>query len=133
MSFWDSRRRYGLDLFIMNDACADNTASCDAGAVPIENQRRAKERWPINAVFQIVPLDRDNAPIRNESFEAVGINISTNGIAVSHSKPLRRPRAVLTTKHLLDGDYCIEVEVAWTRPRSEGVYETGFKMVRRLA
>ena len=122
----------------MSDAANDDDASlvaprsCDATSAPAADDRRVEERRPLSCGFHIVPLDRRGKPIYSESFIAVGKNISSNGIAVSHLKEMQFPRALLTSMRSHSDQLQLEGEVAWTRPAGDGTYETGFKVVRKI-
>jgi hypothetical protein len=107
-----------------NDS-ADCTADQDA--------RRAKERFPLSTVFQITPLDRDRQPVRTKAFVAIGKDLSTTGLCISHVEPMECCRVVITTSGTSAAQFCVEAEVAWTRPSITGLHETGFRFVRKLS
>src|SRR3954465_15471117 len=77
----------------------ETTDSINAGSVDsaAADARRAKERFPMNTVLKITPLDRNRQLMRGQSFTAIGKDVSTTGIAVSHTEPMLHSRAVITT------------------------------------
>jgi len=99
---------------------------------PVAVERRAEVRRPINIGFHIVPLDRRGNPIYSAAFTATGKNISGSGLAVSHLKAMEYPRAMITAMGTAVDTLRIEAEVAWTGPTTTGVYETGFKITRKI-
>jgi hypothetical protein len=94
--------------------------------------RRIEIRRPINIGFHIVPLDRRGNPINSASFTARGKNISASGLAVSHMVAMEYPRALVTSMGSSADRIQVEAEVAWTGPAGNGVFETGFKIMRRI-
>jgi hypothetical protein len=104
-------------------------AGCAESAA--EDCRRVAERFPMNTLLKITPMDRDREPLRGRSFTAIGKDLST-GVSVSHAEPMRYSRAVITTMRPEAGQFCVEVEVAWTKATVGGIHETGFKLVRKL-
>ena len=97
-----------------------------------EKCRRANERFPCNVDYHVVPLDRDGEQLHSESFSAVGKDISTSGVAISHVEPMRHCRAILTAIQNGTIKFAVEASVAWTRSISRGVSETGLKLIRRI-
>jgi hypothetical protein len=127
-----------LRLNTMNDAFAANAPSPtvdslgDNSSPPVAVERRAEVRRPINIGFHIVPLDRRGNPLYSAAFTATGKNISGSGLAVSHLKAMEYPRAMITAMGTAADTFRIEAEVAWTGPTTTGVYETGFKITRKI-
>jgi hypothetical protein len=114
----------------MSEVCAtaDSTDSAD-----IADARRANQRFPLNSVFEITPLDRDRELLRSAQFVALAKDVSVSGLAVSHERPIRHSRVVITRMRSGDGQFCIEATVAWTRAVNEGSYESGFKFIRKMS
>ena len=104
----------------------------DQPSAPVAVERRAEVRRPINIGFHIVPLDRRGNPLYSAAFTATGKNISGSGLAVSHLKAMEYPRAMITAMGTAVDTLRIEAEVAWTGPTTTGVYETGFKITRKI-
>ncbi len=98
-----------------------------------DDQRRANERFEIANVFQVIPLGEGGNLLPDESFLAAGKDVSTTEIALSHISPMASQRAVLSSVQSSAGRFAGEAEVAWTRPAEGELYETGFRIVRKLA
>jgi hypothetical protein len=113
---------------------ASQTAEVPSGSPgsPVAIERRAEPRRPISVGFHIVPLDRRGRPLHSAAITATGKNISGGGLAVSHLKPMEYPRALITAMDVSAGQFRIEADVAWTGPTNTGVYETGFKITRKI-
>jgi hypothetical protein len=97
------------------------------------DQRRTKDRFAIANVFQVIPLGEGGKLLHGESFLASGKDLSTTGIALSHVAPLTCRGAVLSSVQSSAGRFAVEAEVVWNRPAKDGLYETGFRLVRKLA
>jgi PilZ domain len=114
----------------MTDAPAELELSSAVSTA--EKSRRASERFPFKVDVHVVPLNRDGEQLHSESFSAVGKDISTNGIAISHVEPMRHSRVILTAIHNGAIKFSVEASVAWTRSISRGVSESGLKLIRRI-
>ena len=97
------------------------------------DQRRTKDRFAISNVFQVIPLGEGGNLLHGESFMAAGKDVSTTEIALSHLSQVTCRRAVLSSVQSSAGRFAVEAEVAWTRPAKGELYETGFRLVRKLA
>jgi len=91
------------------------------------------DRFAISNVFQVIPLGEGGNLLHDESFLATGKDVSTNGIALSHLSQVTCRRAVLSSVHPAAGRFAVEAEIAWTRPSEGELYETDFRLVRKLA
>jgi hypothetical protein len=122
----------------MSGISVESTASPTAKIVgdntnaPSGSERRSEPRRPINIGFQIVPLDRCGRPLYHAAFTATGKDISNSGLAVSHIKPMEYARALIVAMGSSSEQFRFEAEVAWTGPASTGLYETGFKVTRKI-
>lgn len=97
-----------------------------------DNQRRTNDRFAVSNLFEIIPLDEDGNLLHGESFLASGKDLSTTEIALSHLSPMTCRRAVLSSVQSSAGRFAVEAEVAWTRPAEGELYETRFRLVRKL-
>ena len=97
------------------------------------DQSRTKDRFAISNVFRVIPFGEGGNLLHGESFLATGKDLSTTGIALSHLTPMTCRRVVLSSVHSVAGRFAVEAEVVWTRPAKGELYETGFRLVRKLA
>src|SRR3954449_13149620 len=98
----------------MNATDSNNADNADSAVA--QDPRRLHPRFPIDMPFLVVPLDRDHKTLRTEAFDAIGINASKQGLAVSHTMPMRYSRAVINaTGGAMLGHFSVEAEVAWTK------------------
>jgi hypothetical protein len=104
----------------------------DNSPTSVGSERRTEVRRPLVVGLHIVPLDRLGQPIQNAAFTAPSKNISAGGLAALHLAPMEYPRAIITAMGWASHQFRIEAEVAWTGPTSTGVYETGFKVTRKI-
>jgi hypothetical protein len=122
----------------MSAAAADQAVlpsaeiSGDKVATPVGIERRTEPRRPLNIGFHVVPLDGRGKPIYSAAFTARGKDISDSGLAVSHLKPMEYPRAWISTMGSSTDQFRLEADVVWTSPMSNGTYETGFKVTRKI-
>ena len=101
---------------------------------PFKDDRRGvNERFEISNVFQVTPLGEGGNLLHDESFMAAGKDVSTTEIALSHLSEMTCRRVVLSSVQSTAGRFAVEAEVAWTRPAKGELYETGFRIVRKLA
>jgi hypothetical protein len=91
------------------------------------------ERVEISNVFQVIPLGEGGNLLHDESFMAAGKDVSPTEIALSHLSEMTCQRAVLSSVQSTAGRFAVEAEVVWTRPVEGELYETGFRIVRKLA
>ena len=97
-----------------------------------DDRRNTKDRFAISNVFQVILLGEGGKLLHCESFMAAGKDVSTTEIALSHLSQMTCRRAVLSSVQSSAGRFAVEAEVAWTRPAIGELYETGFRLVRKL-
>ena len=122
----------------MSGIPADNAPSpvakqlSESSNAPMADERRVEVRRPLTIGFHVVPLDGRGRPLYTAAFMATGKNISNSGLAVSHLAAMEYPRALISAMGSSSEQFRIEAEVAWTGPTSDGVYETGFRVTRKI-
>ncbi len=94
--------------------------------------RRARERFPLNTNFHVVPFDRDGKLLSADAFMAICQDISTTGIRLSHLHSLRYCRVLIRSIEYTDAPLTVEGKVAWTRA-GDDLYESGFRFLRKLS
>lgn len=101
---------------------------------PIDaDERRIRERFPICCKMLLTPIDTDKSPVADESSDIVGKDLSMRGICFSHEFPLVYRRIIISLSLPEAGQLNVEAEVAWTRRTPIGLYETGCRLIRKIA
>jgi hypothetical protein len=113
-----------LDGHILELVCDPQPISPD--------ERRRRERFPICCKLQLTPIV-SATPLLDETSIIVGKDLSVSGICFSHEFPLSHRRMMLSLSHPEVGQFIVEAEVAWTRLTAVGLYETGCRLIRKIA
>jgi hypothetical protein len=96
-------------------------------------ERRTATRVPLTVLLQVTPavLVKDQPRSAGESFPAESIDISLNGMAFSHSDPLRGFHLLLSLKLPTSDFITVLAEVMWTLFHC-GKARTGVRFVRLI-
>ena len=93
---------------------------------------RARDRFPIFALMQFIPMDLNGELLSSNAMRVVGKDLSTTGIAFTHDVRLPSRRAVVAVTDPRAGRLLLEVEVLWSRLSPIGQYESGCRLVRKI-
>jgi hypothetical protein len=101
---------------------------------PIEpDERRLRERFPICCKMLLTPIDHQQTLLPDESAVIFGKDLSVRGICFSHDFPLAYRRITVSLSLPEAGQFHVEAEVAWSRRTPIGLYETGCRLIRKVA
>jgi len=96
-------------------------------------ERRIRDRYPINCKMQLTPINEHETPLTDDTSVIFGKDLSRSGICFSHDFPLPHRRAMLSLTDAVVGQFIVEVEITWTRQNPIGLYESGCRLVRKIA
>lgn len=103
-------------------------------AQPISSdERRVRERFPICYTMRLTPISQSETPLADETAIIVGKDLSRRGISFSHDFPLSHRRIVISFTHPEVGQFSVEAEVTWTRRTPIGLYESGCRLIKKVA
>ena len=103
----------------------------DSQPICSEN-RRLRERFPINCKIVLTPLNQKGTLLAEESVMAFGKDLSQSGVCFTHDFELKHRRFLLSFHAIGFGEFFVEAEVARTRMTAIGLHETGCRMVRKI-
>jgi hypothetical protein len=109
----------------MSDVGPESTTQTNAESA------RTRDRFPICALMQFIPMDVKGQLARSKALRIVGKDLSTTGIAFTHDATLPSRRAVVAASDPRSGRLYLEVEVLWSRLSPIGQYESGCRLVRK--
>jgi len=104
----------------------------DAGTLPMVDERRQRDRFPIPYTFRITPFDADGNLLMDDTTTVVGKDLSLTGIGFSHDHEFKFRRAIISLNHPKVGRFAVEAEIVWTRPTPIGLYESGCRLLRTV-
>ena len=115
----------GAALVLELQRLIDRSGSCAEG--------RQRDRFPIHFRLEVTPIDRLGNFLDEDTICVFGKNLSLAGISFSHDNPLtyRRVRVSLIDPNV--GKLDVAADVIWTRPTPIGLYESGCRLIRKLA
>jgi hypothetical protein len=97
------------------------------------DERRIRQRYPISCKMHLTPIDVAGEAIADQTSIIFGKDLSRTGICFSHDFPLPQRRLLISLVDPQIGQFIVEAEVAWTRPTLIGLYESGCRLIRKLA
>lgn len=97
------------------------------------DERRLRERFPIYCKMLLTPIDRNHEPIIDKAADIFGKDISTAGMCFTHELPLLYQRIAISLTHPDIGQLNVEAEIVWTRQTLIGLYESGCRLIRKIA
>ncbi len=97
----------------------------------VEN-RRLRERFPINCKIVVTPANEHSTLLSDEAFIAFGKDISRSGVCFTHELPLTHRRLFLSFHAIEFGEFILEVEVVRSRYTAIGLYDIGCRMLRKI-
>lgn len=96
-------------------------------------EQRNRDRYPICCTMQLTPIGLDGEPITAEISTIVGKDLSVSGISFSHDFPLSHRRIIVSLPYSEAGQLSVEAEISWTRETPIGLFESGCRLIRKLA
>jgi hypothetical protein len=100
-------------------------------AQALDNEARARDRFPICGALQLVPVDFRGKLLGDQTLKIFAKNLSTTGISFTHELPLSFRRAVIVLDYA-NTELAVEVEILWTKLTGTGLYETGCRLIRKI-
>ena len=97
------------------------------------DERRLRQRYPIACKMHLMPIDAVGAPIADEMLVIFGKDLSQTGICFSHDFHLPHRRLLISLVDPQIGQFIVEAEVTWTRSTLIGLYESGCRLIRKVA
>jgi hypothetical protein len=97
------------------------------------DERRIRQRYPISCKMHLMPIDVAGAPIADRTLAIFGKDLSQTGICFAHDFRLPHRRLLISLIDPQMGQFVVEAEVVWTRPTMIGLYESGCRLIRKLA
>ena len=110
----------------MSDVCTESVMQVSAESA------RARDRFPICALMQFIPMDLSGELLSSKVIRVVGKDLSTTGIAFTHDARLPSRKAVIAVTDPSAGRLFLEVEVLWSRLSPIGQYESGCRLVQKI-
>lgn len=96
------------------------------------DERRSRERFPIYCKLLLMPIDRNQKQLADETSIIFGKDLSVSGISISHELPLTHRRVAVSFTHTDVGQLIVEAEIIWTRKTAIGLYESGCRLIRKI-
>ena len=96
------------------------------------DERRSRIRAPIACRMDVTPFNVGNKPLTDQTAMVFGKDLSPRGISFTHESKLPHGRAIVTFSGPDIGQFCVEVEITWTRPTPIGLFESGCRFIRKL-
>jgi hypothetical protein len=95
-------------------------------------EHRNCDRFPISCGMLLVPLNLAGRPRADKQMTVVGRDLSTRGISFSHEAEIVGRRFILCMNISATTRMTVEAETTWSRPKSNGLYETGCRLIRKV-
>jgi len=95
-------------------------------------EHRYCDRFPMSCGMLLVPLNLAGRPRADKQMTVVGRDLSTRGISFSHDAELPGRRFILCLNISATARMTIEAEMTWSRPTSNGLYESGCRLIRKV-
>jgi hypothetical protein len=96
-------------------------------------QKRCSQRFPINFALRLMPKCEKGKLLLFTPMTIVGKNLSPTGIGFLHKAAIPHKRVIIYFYHPNIQRFAVEAEIVWTRARSADEFESGCRLVRKLA
>jgi hypothetical protein len=96
-------------------------------------RERNGQRFPINFSMRLMPSCRKGKLLHFEPMEIVGRDLSPAGIRFSHSCTIPHKQVIIYLFHPKITRFAVEAEILWTRSKSPDDFESGCRLIRKLA
>jgi hypothetical protein len=94
--------------------------------------KRRDQRFPIDLSMRLVPKCDAGKMLLFSPIEIIGKDISSTGIGFTHTKSIAHKRVVIVFISPGFNRFAVEAEVIWTNLKSQGDFESGCRLIRRL-
>jgi hypothetical protein len=98
-----------------------------------DDERRIRERYPMCCKMLLTPISHDDKQLTSDTLTIFGKDLSLSGICFSHEFPILNRRVAVSLSHPQFGVFHVEAEVVWTRLTLVGLYESGCRLIRKIA
>jgi len=95
-------------------------------------EHRNCDRFPISCSMLLVPLNLAGRPRADKQMTVVGRDLSTRGISFSHDAAIMGSRFILCMNISTTSRMTVLAETTWSRPTTNGLYETGCRLIRKV-
>ena len=95
-------------------------------------EHRNCDRFPISCGMLLVPLNMAGRPRADKQMTVVGRDLSTRGISFSREAAVVGSRFILCMNISATTRMTVLAETTWSRPKSNGLYETGCRLIRKV-
>jgi hypothetical protein len=83
--------------------------------------------------MQLTPIGVEGTPLAEETSDVFGKDLSRSGICFSHERPLSHERVMISLADPEVGQFIVEAEITWSRRTLIGLYESGCRLIRKIA
>jgi hypothetical protein len=95
--------------------------------------KRSSQRFPLSCGLRLIPLSGKGKLLHFAPMKVVGKDLSPTGIGFSHQSAIPHNRVIIYFFHPKIARFAVEALIVWTRPKSPDGYESGCRLVRKLA
>jgi len=115
------------------DALVEQLMGLVGGLDSNGGERRLRDRYPICCKMQLVPIDPCGVPLPEEKVDVFGKDLSRRGISFTHDLPLASKRFIISFVLGESDHFVVEAQANWSRRTLIGLYESGCRLVRKVA
>lgn len=115
------------------EALVEQLLGLVGGLVAQDGERRLRDRYSICCKMLVVPLDACGQQLTQEIVTVFGKDLSRRGISFSHDNPLASKRCNISFLLGENSEFVVEAEVTWSKRTLIGLYESGCRLIRKIA
>jgi hypothetical protein len=95
-------------------------------------ERRRVSRYPYPYPLQLIPVNRDNQPLPQETIFVLGKHLCTQGLDFYCAQPLAFRRAIISFDGPLERPIQLLMDLNWCRFCRHGWYENGGRFLQAI-